>query len=243
MKTERQRLGDAVTAHSAATALATPPVTYADTSAWQQGETGDKDQSYPYVELELTGSTTIAVTGLNAVAMVLDAVTVASDTFSTTHGSDLFTQTSHGFLTGDGPIRVTNSGGALPAGLAADTNYYVIKIDGDTFKVATSRANALAGTVVNLTGDGTGTHTYVPWTSGNDVFQRVTWLQVDLGDYAVPGSDGLLGIAGDGAVALTATKGYTKRFRFSPRWSGLALEGTLDTGNVTAKFRPLWFLE
>lgn len=47
----------------------------------------------------------------------------------------------------------------LPAPLATATDYYVIKVTDSTFKVATSYANAIAGTAINLTDAGTGTHT------------------------------------------------------------------------------------
>ena len=61
--------------------------------------------------------------------------------------------------TGDGPYRLTNSGGGLPTGLVIDTNYWIIKITADTFQFASSLANALALTPVTLSGDGTGTQT------------------------------------------------------------------------------------
>lgn len=88
----------------------------------------------------------------------LRALVVADDTF-TAADTDICTATAHGLQTGDGPIRLTNSGGALPAGLAAATDYYVIRLDADTFSLATSRANALAGTAIDITDAGTGTHT------------------------------------------------------------------------------------
>jgi len=47
----------------------------------------------------------------------------------------------------------------LPAGLSLATDYYFIKIDDNTFKLATSYANAIAGTAINITSTGTGTHT------------------------------------------------------------------------------------
>ena len=65
------------------------------------------------------------------------------------------------FITGD-RVQVTNSGGALPAGISAVTNYYVIayqRKDTVRIKLASSYANALAGTSINITGTGTGTHT------------------------------------------------------------------------------------
>lgn len=47
----------------------------------------------------------------------------------------------------------------LPAGLSAATNYYVIKVTDTTCKLATSYANAVAGTQIDITDAGTGTHT------------------------------------------------------------------------------------
>jgi len=59
-------------------------------------------------------------------------------------------------------INLTNSGGALPAGLSAGVDYYIINESSSTqFKVASSFANYLAGTPVDITGAGTGTHTAV----------------------------------------------------------------------------------
>jgi hypothetical protein len=48
--------------------------------------------------------------------------------------------------------------GTLPAGLSA-TTYYVIDTGNGSYFLATSKANALAGTHVNITGLGSGTHT------------------------------------------------------------------------------------
>ncbi len=222
-------VGTAVTVVSAATSLPFLPTAYADVSGWVHG---NKNDSYQQVELELIGSTTIAATALRIRGMVLDSLTVAATTFTTTHGSEQIDSTSHGLLTGDGPIRLTNSGGALPAGYSANTDYYVIYVGANAFQLATSRANAFAGTAVAITGNGTGTHTYTGYTSGNTVCQRARWLNF-----------GLLGELGDGAVALTAQGGYVTRFNHSPRVVGYALTGTLDTGNVTAKVRPLSFTQ
>jgi len=50
--------------------------------------------------------------------------------------------------------------GTLPTGLSPATDYYVIKLTDTTFKVASSYANAVAGTAVAVTtGTGSGTHT------------------------------------------------------------------------------------
>lgn len=54
---------------------------------------------------------------------------------------------------------VANSGGALPTGLAAATIYFIIKVTATTYKLATTLANAFAGTPINITGAGSGTNT------------------------------------------------------------------------------------
>lgn len=76
-----------------------------------------------------------------------------------TTGTDVVAESAHGFTTGEGPVRLTSSG-TLPAGLAVDTNYWIITVDINNIAFATSRANALADTRVDITAAaGGGTHT------------------------------------------------------------------------------------
>lgn len=56
------------------------------------------------------------------------------------------------------PIQVSTTT-TLPGGLAAATNYFVIKLTDTTCKLATSYANAVAGTAIDITSVGSGTHT------------------------------------------------------------------------------------
>lgn len=88
-----------------------------------------------------------------------------SDTFTADAGTDTCTWTSSAnfpsnVLTGT-RVRLTTSG-TLPAGLALATDYYVIRMSDTTFELATSFANAQAGTQIDITDAGTGTHT-VNW--------------------------------------------------------------------------------
>ena len=55
-------------------------------------------------------------------------------------------ETAHGFITGD-HVQLTTSG-SLPAGLATSTDYWVIADSTSRFRLASSLANALAGTAV-----------------------------------------------------------------------------------------------
>lgn len=98
------------------------------------------------------------VVGKNFTAAFAPLV-VADFVFTATNATETFTKVAHGLKTGDGPVRVSNAGGALPAGLAAATDYWVIRVDADNFKLATTLAFALAGTNLLITTDGTGTQT------------------------------------------------------------------------------------
>lgn len=84
------------------------------------------------------------------------------DTFTADAGTDIITMTSttnipSNILVGT-RVRLTTTT-TLPGGLATGTDYYVIKVSDSTFKLATSYANAVAGTAINITDAGTGTHT------------------------------------------------------------------------------------
>ena len=72
-----------------------------------------------------------------------------------------FTIAAHGLPTGFGPAQLTTSS-ALPSGLLTSTNYWVIAVDANTIQLTTSLANALAGTFVAVTDNGTGTQTLDP---------------------------------------------------------------------------------
>jgi len=69
----------------------------------------------------------------------------------------VMTWTAHGLATGAPIILATT--GALPTGLTAATVYYAIKVTADTFQLASSNANAYAGTAINTTGSQSGVHT------------------------------------------------------------------------------------
>lgn len=84
---------------------------------------------------------------------------VFPDTIFTAAADDLVTIAAHGLQTGDGPFRMTTSAADLPLNLLIATDYWVIRIDANTFKLATTLALALAGTPVDIGDAGTGVHT------------------------------------------------------------------------------------
>lgn len=86
--------------------------------------------------------------------------TPAAKTFTANAGTDQLTVTAHGLV--DEQIVRLSTTDTLPAGLSTGTDYYVIYVDANTIKLATTRANAIAGTPIDITDAGTGTHTETP---------------------------------------------------------------------------------
>lgn len=83
---------------------------------------------------------------------------INSNTFTASSSSGLLLTYTNDFNTFT-KVRFTNSGGALPTGLSVDTDYYLVRVSSTTARVATSLANAIAGTVISYTDAGSGTHT------------------------------------------------------------------------------------
>ena len=132
-------------ATSYANAIANTPVTITDAGTGVQtlGDNG-------------TAVHTTAVALVNGVNPVVDPTyTVNPTTNVATIGI------TGGLSSGDGPFTVTNplTAAALPAGLVAATGYYSIPTGASTLKLADSYAHAVAGTPVDITDAGHGTHT------------------------------------------------------------------------------------
>lgn len=71
--------------------------------------------------------------------------------------TDIVTCAAHGFVTGD-KVQLTTSGADLPAGLSVSTDYYIVKIDVNTFYLNTKTGDS-SDDRVDITDAGTGTHT------------------------------------------------------------------------------------
>jgi microcystin-dependent protein len=108
------------------------------------------------------GSTTFNVPGPQGKALVIAGSGTIAESFSAasvTPASDLITVASNAdkWVTGV-KVRATTTG-ALPTGLALATDYFVIRMSATTIKLASSLANAIAGTPIDITATGSGTHT------------------------------------------------------------------------------------
>lgn len=118
----------------------------------------------------VTSVTTVTSQALTNTFAQTNAIT-AVDT-----GADTVNHTAYNLLTGT-RVQLTTSG-TLPAGLALATDYFIIRETDTRCKLATSYANARAGTAIDITGAGSGTHT-INWllpryTNGAGV-QAIMW--------------------------------------------------------------------
>lgn len=95
-----------------------------------------------------------------SIQQVVTVTTPSAGAFTAVAATDICTKTAHGMKTGL-KVQVSTSS-ALPGGLSAATDYFVIVLTADTFKLATSLNNANAGTAIDLTTAGTGTQTITP---------------------------------------------------------------------------------
>jgi hypothetical protein len=107
----------------------------------------------------------ISSVGLDSISFQCN-ITVASSATKTflaaavNTTTDVITVTAHGFTTGR-KVQISNPG-TLPTGISAATDYFVIYVDVDNIKLATSLANAQAGTNLDITAQGSGTNTITP---------------------------------------------------------------------------------
>lgn len=76
---------------------------------------------------------------------------------SVDHPTDVWGAPVHKFNTGDA-VQLTTTG-SLPAGVTTAITYYVIEFSTSSIQLASSYDNALAGTQINITSAGSGTHT------------------------------------------------------------------------------------
>lgn len=149
------------------------------------GSQGTKYVEIPDVTITApgTGSTATAVASISAGKVSLITVTSAGDGYTsaptvtigypywTFNGAtavndvaETITYAAHRLVTGDQVI-YNDGGGTTIGGLTSTFTYYVIKVDNDTIRLASSLANANAGTYISLT-DGVGANHTLTLTSG-----------------------------------------------------------------------------
>jgi hypothetical protein len=154
----------------------------------------------------------------------LHAFTLADDAITSFDGAaNTATKVSHPFRTGDGPFTLPNAGGAAPAELAAAsaaTGVYLIRVDANTYKFATSRSDALLGNAIDFTGNGTGV---------TSVHALATTFRVHWHSYG----------ALNPAMSLGKQRAFGVRCTHRPMTIAYALSGTPSAGNISAAFTPV----
>jgi hypothetical protein len=117
------------------------------------------------VTMTLRGTTTDAVVKNeddSGAGSIQEAQTNQGVASTVSVSANTITSVAHGFVTGlKGQVSSTAT---TPGNLTAVTDFFVIKVDADTYKLAESLVLALAGTAVDITDQGTdgATHTFTP---------------------------------------------------------------------------------
>ncbi len=170
------------------------PPTYNSGNGWAAVPPSWANGAVETFDVRVYSQSANAITGLRLLAGTLETITIADDVVESIASNEL-TLTSHGYVTGDGPVRMTNSGGALPTGITAGTNYWVVVTGANTIKLAEDLYRALTNKTITVSG-GSGTNTIEDVVTGNNLTSRVFWDVI-----------GYLGEANDGAVTLAVSSG------------------------------------
>lgn len=97
---------------------------------------------------------------ITTVTTATSQATINSATFTADAGTDIITHAGYDIPTFS-RVRLTTTT-TLPGGLATATDYWTVRQSATTSKLATSLANAVANTTIDITDTGTGTHTITP---------------------------------------------------------------------------------
>ncbi len=171
--------------------------------------------------------------GAAGTGSITKAVTTPGTSSKVDTTLDTATITAHGQSTGS---KVTAStGGALPTGITA-TTYWLIVLDANTVQFASSLANAVAGTAIDLTTPGYGTQTLTPVSLSNVVKVQMSNSPTASGTwYDVPGTTVTITGASNtfwSSEFLYATGGLTNpQLPVSAKW--LRVLSTPTTGQLT----------
>lgn len=154
-------------------------------------------------------------------------VTTPSAKTFTAAASDLITISAHEFKTGlKGQV---STSGVLPAGLSASTDYFVIVVDANTIKLASSLSNANAGTAVDITDAGTGTHTF----TATSIAGASVKLQASLDEVA------WIDISGATTGAISATANFLVLEKVDPMYKYVRAVQAMTAGQMSTKVKYL----
>jgi hypothetical protein len=141
---------------------------------------GDPQHVHTFTKEATSG---VAVTKLGAWSDT--SVEDSTRPFTADAGTDALTSTAHELENGE-TVLLSNSGGALPGGLAASTLYFVRDAATNTFKLSLTAG----GSAIDITSAGTGTHSVqravdVDLYGTDATLESVTPEQIERGDNAM----------------------------------------------------------
>lgn len=137
----------------------------------------DKNASFPF-NVSVTDLKAQTAGSLNVSSKIFEArtgITVSEITEgflpgAVNIGTDIIT-VARVFTTGE---KIVLSGADLPAPLAIDTEYWIIKVSDTTIRISLSLEDAYSGTYIDLTDQGTGTHNIKLLSVPVNVYQQET---------------------------------------------------------------------
>ena len=180
---------------------------------------------------ESTGTTSTVATS----AVTISTPTVATTAVSTT--DDSITLSGHGYSTGD-VIKYRAQSGTAIAGLTDEVEYFVIRVDANTFKLATTSANATAGTQVDLTGTGNNAQTFTGNANDAITISSHGYVTGDKVLYSASGGTVLGGLAD--ATVYSVIRVDDNSFKLATTSANAAAGINIDltgTGNGSQTFR------
>ncbi len=133
----------------------------AGTDYWFNAASGTTGSFHTTLANALAGTSKVDLTAnitqaLTFVSLEFDEWTHATVT-CTSAAPGVVTWTAHGLATGNSFVITSSS--AVPTGLTANTQYFLTKIDANTFKLSTTLTTLAAGTFITTSSTGTGTLT------------------------------------------------------------------------------------
>ena len=159
---------------------------------------------------------------------------INSNTFTASSSSGLLLTYTNDFNTLT-KVRFTTTT-TLPTGLSLATDYWLVRVSATTARVATSLANAIAGTVIAFTDAGTGTHTLRIETRSGGVGNQAMFVSQTA---PATGGPNLTASAYDDVLSTPGSG--TRAFQGAPNM-GAAADAyacrILHSGNATGRFGP-----
>lgn len=200
--------------------------------------TSTGDEVKALINADIVANLLVVVTGSNASPVTALAATALAGGVNSEveeDGANTVRIPAHGLTTGVKGVLTTT--GTLPAGLNLITDHFVIADDTGFVKFAASLADALAGTALTITNEGSGVHTFTPTAIGGAAIkaQKSNHREVLEADY-VYDSTHWTDIAA--ATAITVDNDFWFEVD-RPKYRAAIIHTTLAAGRLNQTLRTI----